>query len=325
MEIIFLGTSSGTPTKSRNVSGTVVKKANSKHWYLVDCGEGTQHQLLRAKLSLRKLKAVLITHVHGDHCYGLPGLIASATMSGRTAPLLIIAPQEIRQWIEMTCDISQMRLTYELQFMDVALIEQPLSLQSFDIEITELSHRVPSYAFSFSENQIQRPLDTEKLKRDGIEPSPVWGQIQKQQDVILESGKTLHADDYLLPAHEPRKVIISGDNDQPGLLHEAAKSADLLVHEATFTQEVSDKVGPHPQHSSAKMVGEFAESVQLKHLILTHFSVRYQDAGTGISVGTVNEIEQEAKQYYTGNLNLAEDLVTYTLSQDGDLQKQERL
>ncbi|WP_089730915.1 MBL fold metallo-hydrolase [Modicisalibacter muralis] len=93
MEIIFLGTSAGVPTQARNVSATAVKKRNAKGWYLVDCGEGTQQRVLHTKLSLNRLEAILITHTHGDHCYGLPGLLASASMAGRERSLTIAAPR----------------------------------------------------------------------------------------------------------------------------------------------------------------------------------------------------------------------------------------
>ena len=119
MEVIFLGTSSGVPTKHRNVTAIAVKMLKSKSWYLVDCGEGTQHQILHTNLSLNNLQAIFITHVHGDHCYGLPGLLASAAMSGRTNSLTIIGPGNIREFIENTQKTTQMRLSFNINFIDV--------------------------------------------------------------------------------------------------------------------------------------------------------------------------------------------------------------
>jgi len=114
MEIVFLGTSSGVPTKTRNVSATVVKRQDKKAWFLVDCGEGTQHQILHTKLALNHLSAIFITHVHGDHCFGLPGLLASASMSGRTEPITVIAPTEIKSFILSSQKVSDTFLTFEL-------------------------------------------------------------------------------------------------------------------------------------------------------------------------------------------------------------------
>ncbi|MCK5901826.1 MAG: ribonuclease Z [Cocleimonas sp.] len=317
MEITFLGTSSGAPTTTRSVSATAIKKANSKSWYLVDCGEGTQHQLLKAKLSLNTLKAIFITHVHGDHCYGLIGLISSATMAGRTAPLPIIAPKEIKAWVLYSLKMSQAKLSYVLEFTPLEGVNA-LEYHDFKIDISVLSHRVPSYAFGFSENNLQRQLDIQKLTEKRITPNPFWGRLRNQQNITLDSGEIINYNDYLLPEKTPRKIIISGDNDQPERLRYSVKKTNVLVHEATFTQQVADKVGRTPQHSSAKMIAEFAEKTNVANLILTHFSSRFQ---TKDDNKLSPELEAEAKQYYTGNLFLAYDLETYCLDQQGSLHR----
>lgn len=117
MDLIFLGTSSGTPTKQRNVTGLALAADSGKAWYLVDCGEATQHQLLHTPLSLNGLRAIFITHVHGDHCYGLPGLLASAAMAGRKDPLPIVAPKGIEAWIRATLELTAVFLPFALEFI----------------------------------------------------------------------------------------------------------------------------------------------------------------------------------------------------------------
>jgi len=227
MEIIFLGTSAGTPTKNRNVSGLAIRRVNSKQWCLIDCGEGTQHQLLHTKLSLARLQAIFITHVHGDHCYGLPGLLASAAMSGRTEPLWLVGPSAIRTFIDVVQTATHLNLSYELKYK---CIDEPnhslndLAIE-FDVEAIELSHRVPSFAYSFSENRLSNKLDTDKLEQDQIPRGALWGKLQQGLDVQLDNGSLICAQDYLLPMQHPRKIIISGDNDDPSLLHHAAKTA----------------------------------------------------------------------------------------------------
>ncbi|MBP2261873.1 ribonuclease Z [Pseudomonas sp. BP8] len=150
MDLQFLGTSSGVPTKARNVSATAVIEASGKRWYLVDCGEGTQHQLLHTPLSMRDLRAVFITHVHGDHCYGLPGLLASAGMSGRTEPLELIMPVALHEWIRQSLAVSQTFLPFELRLLALETLEC-WSSDQLEVSTRELSHRVPSYAFVFTE------------------------------------------------------------------------------------------------------------------------------------------------------------------------------
>lgn len=119
MDLLFLGTSAGVPTKARNVSATAVIEASGSHWYLVDCGEGTQHRLLHTPLSIRDLRAIFITHVHGDHCFGLPGLLASAGMSGRTQPLEVILPAVLHDWVRQGLVASDTFLPFELRLLPV--------------------------------------------------------------------------------------------------------------------------------------------------------------------------------------------------------------
>lgn len=323
MEIIFLGTSSGTPTKTRNVSALAIKRVNSKQWCLVDCGEGTQHQVLRTNLSLMNLGTIFITHVHGDHCYGLPGLLASAAMAGKTDTLTIVGPRDIQDFVEGASRATQLRLPYPIEFLAVDQwqdLSTPFpGCEEFDVRATLLSHRVPSYGYSFMENDLQPKLNVAKLKADNIDSGPLWGRIQKGSDVLLSDGREVSAADYLLAARKPREIIVAGDNDMPSLFVEAAKTADVLLHEATYTEDILQKVGAGPQHSSAKRVAIFAEDVSFRSLILTHFSPRYQD-NTEVSP-SILDVETEARAHYSGNLFLANDFDSYHLKSNGELIK----
>jgi len=321
MEIVFLGTSAGTPTKTRNVTGLAIHRVNSKKWCLVDCGEGTQHQLLHTKLSLTQLQAIFITHIHGDHCYGLPGLLASAAMQGRTEPLWIVGPSKIQAFIELMQTAVHLNLNYDIKYKCIDesdTILGDLGIE-FDVETINLSHRVPSVAYSFSENRLSNKLDVEKLAQDKITRGKLWGELQQGLDVQLDDGRIIFAQDYLLPLQNPRKIIISGDNDDPSLLTQAAKTANLLVHEATYTEDIAIKVGAGPQHSYAKLVAQFAHDINLDNLVLTHFSPRYQNAIN--SSPSIFDIENEARSVYHNKLFLANDLDRYILNKQGDLTK----
>ena len=317
MEIIFLGTSAGTPTKSRNVSAVAVKKANSKLWHLIDCGEGTQHQILHTKLSLNTLESIFITHVHGDHCYGLPGLLASASLAGRTTPLTIIAPAPIQEFVENTQKISKSSLAYKINFIHVEESKEYTGGENFNVEFIELSHCIPSYAYVFCEKKIQGKLDIAKLQEEGIEAGPRWGEIYKGINQTLTDGRKITASDYILADRKPRRIIVAGDNDTPNLLTDAASSATVLIHEATYTEDVAVKVGSAPQHSTAKVVAQFAEEVSIKNLILTHFSPRY--CKNSNSSPSITDIADEATKYYRGNLFLADDFDLYLLNKYGEL------
>lgn len=315
MELIFLGTSSGTPTKSRNVTALALRRSGSKSWCLIDCGEGTQHRILHTRLSLMQLDTLLITHVHGDHCYGLPGLLASAALNGRTAPLRIIAPLAILGLIDCYRRLTELRLTYPIDFIAVEQLATAANLQAFTVEAVALSHRVPCYAYVFSEKEVEGKLDTERLRSEGIPPGPLWRRLHQGEEIPFE-GRILRGRDYLLTRRAARKIIIAGDNDTPALLTAAARGANLLVHEATYTEAVAARVGCAPQHSDAARVARFAAAAGLPNLILTHFSARYQDRAVSPSIA---DIQTEARRHYQGNLQLARDFDCYRLDKSGQL------
>lgn len=315
MDLLFLGTSSGTPTKTRNVTALALIEDQGSAWNLIDCGEATQHQLLRTPLSLRDLQAILITHVHGDHCYGLPGLLASAGMSGRQAPLKIAAPEGIEDWLRSTQALTQLHLPFPLEFIRAESM-QGLRLGRLVVDAIELSHRVPSYAYAFTEAHVEPVLDTEKLRREGVPQGPLWGRLKKGQDVEHE-GRPLHHADYLAQGHAPRKIIVGGDNDRPALLAGASQGCQVLVHEATYTADVAEKVGPGVGHSSAALVAAFAQELGLPQLVLTHFSPRYQAAAP--QGPSMEDLRAEAARVYQGRLFLAEDFARYRLDRSGSL------
>ena len=320
MELQFLGTSSGTPSKTRNVSGLALRASGSPHWSLIDCGEGTQHQILRTNLSLHELRAVFITHMHGDHCYGLPGLLASAGMLNRTAPLTLVGPPALWRFVEGVMATTQLGLPYPLEFVDVHGLDAADMLPDLAVRATALSHRLPSWAYGFTERSVERHLDGGRLRAAGIAPGPAWGRVLRGEELVLDDGRVLHPDDFLLAPRKPRKVIVAGDNDRPELLVDEARTADVLVHEATYTEPVLQKVGQAPQHSSAAMTAGAASAAGVPNLVLTHFSPRYQDAarreGDGLSM---RDLELEARAQYSGRLFLARDFERYALDRKGVL------
>ncbi|EFF82422.1 putative ribonuclease Z [Acinetobacter haemolyticus ATCC 19194] len=318
LHFTFLGTSSGVPTLTRNVSGLAIRNSKNKDWILVDAGEGTQHRIQQAKLALQSLVAICITHVHGDHCYGLVGLLASAGMNARTAPLTIIAPKQIQQWIEVTAQLTDLHLPYPLNFIDVNEATQLLPLtDELSIQAHPLNHRVPSFAFSIIAQNTQKKLDTQALIQLGIPKGKAWGDLQQGQNIQF-NGETLKATDFIQLQTKRVHTIVGGDNDRPELLAQACQDAQLLIHESTYTQAILDKVGSGPMHSSAKMVAEFAQHQNLSNLILTHFSPRHQD-NTGQQA-----IAEEVKTFYTGNFYLAHDFDQFSLDETGQLTKIEK-
>ena len=315
MDLLFLGTSAGVPTKARNVSATAVIEASGSQWYLVDCGEGTQHQLLRTPLSIRDLRGVFITHVHGDHCFGLPGLLASAGMSGRTQPLDLILPAALHDWLRLGLAASDTFLPFELRLLAVEQLTDWCS-DTLRVSTVQLSHRVPSVGYVFTELNPEPRLDVQRLDAEGIPRGPLWGELAKGHSGE-HAGRVLHGRDYLRASRPARKVIVCGDNDSPELLAEVAKGADVLVHEATFTQPIIERSGATFGHSSAAQVARFAETAGVRNLVLTHFSARYQPDPRRSPC--IDDVREEALAQYSGNLTLARDLQRYRIGRDDSL------
>ncbi|MBS9779589.1 MAG: ribonuclease Z [Moraxellaceae bacterium] len=343
LQLTFLGTSSGIPTKYRNVSGLAVEcinpylskqrqlSKNNRPWVLIDCGEGTQHQLLHTKLSVHQLQAICITHVHGDHCYGLAGLLASMAMSGRKEPLELIAPKAIDTLLQALQITTELYLPYDIEFIAIEdyLIENNKICLAFHsshkltIDIVPLSHRVASYAFVLSQNLHKRSLKTEKLNAENVPASKLWGQLQQGEDVTTEDGRLLRSEDYVFDENKQIKIVIGGDNDEPKLLTKAVQGANLLVHEATYTQEIADKIllrednSFNPQHSTAKQVAEFATQQGLSHLILTHFSARYQMfEDVNEKIMNMGHLRAEVNAYYQGKFWLAKDFDKFVVDKN---------
>lgn len=335
LKLTFLGTSAGLPTKYRNVTGLAIslhnpyQAAKRKPWLLVDCGEATQHQLLKTALSVMQLEMICITHVHGDHCYGLPGLLASMAMNGRTTPLTIIAPQAIADYLAAVQATTELMLSYEIKFIAIERLKnacgyQPVTVEltdthSITVEVIALSHRTPSHAFKVTQCLTTTSLLTEKLMAMNIEDKRIWGKLQHGIDVNIDDI-TLKSADFVVEQQHKTALIVAGDNDTPSLLAKAMLDADVLVHEATYTQAIADKrktSAPSfdPMHSTAKQVAEFAQASQLKNLILTHFSARFQPFDNPVShTLNMSHIRAEVAAHYQGSCWLASDFDEFEIA-----------
>ncbi len=315
LKFTFLGTSSGVPTIRRNVTALAVQLPTGRDWWLVDCGEATQHRLQRTPLSVHDMVGICITHVHGDHSYGLPGLLASAAMTGRKRPLVLVAPQAVRAWLDATLLHTELFLTFPLVHVDVAAAQVVHQAPGLAIERFPLSHRSPSVAFRFDVRTTRRKLDIAALKARGVPAGPLWGRLQAGGHVTLDDGIVLTPSEFCIEQTARAVAVVGGDNDTPSLLHDACAEAQVLVHEATYTEAVLQKVGPGPTHSSVQRVAQFAAARGVPNLVLTHFSARY-DNPEGMA-----ELEAEGRLHYGGNLFLASDFDQYELDANGLLAK----
>jgi len=310
VKLTFLGTSAGKPTRERNVSALGLSLNQENKWYLFDCGEATQHQIMRSKLSLGKLDTIFITHLHGDHYYGLPGLLSTKMMEKALKPLSVYAPKGTRKFIECSLDISFEHLGYHLDIVEYQT-EETFVFDNFTLKVLPLRHSIESHAFYIKENDISNKLNEEKLRAAGLEPSYLYGEIKKGKNIIFQ-GRRLESKLFMLEPIPGRSLIIAGDNSNPDTLGKYLDNLDLLVHECTYTQDVYDSLPKKILHTTSKDLGKTAEKRQVKNLIANHISPRYNKN----SKVNVEMIYNEIKHNYKGRVFIANDLDVYTLSRD---------
>ncbi|MCD5323102.1 MULTISPECIES: ribonuclease Z [Pontibacillus] len=299
MEFIFLGTGAGVPSKKRNVTSIALQLLQERGaTWLIDCGEATQHQILNTSIRPRRIEKIFITHLHGDHIFGLPGLLGSRSFQGGTTPLEIYGPRGIKAFIETALSISSTRLTYDLQIheIDEGKIYED---DQFTITCKKLDHGILSYGYSFEEKDKPGELLVKQLQKSGIQPGPIYQQIKDNPRVMLEDGTMIEREDYVGPPKKGRKVCVFGDTRFHERFIPFVKDADVLVHEATFSEN-EETLAYNYYHSTTAQAARIAQEGGVKQLIMTHISSRYQDED-------VNSLLNEARTYFS-NTDIAADL-----------------
>ncbi|WP_088050561.1 ribonuclease Z [Virgibacillus dakarensis] len=277
MELIFLGTGAGVPSNERNVSAialTMLQEANSI--WLFDCGEATQHQIMKTSLKPRKINKIFITHMHGDHIFGLPGFLSSRSFQGGDDLLTVYGPKGIKEFIETSLTTSETHLKYPLEIVEIAEGKVFDDVQ-FTVYCKKLQHGIPCYGYRIVEKDKPGVLLADNLKEAGIQPGPIYQQIKDNAVVTTADGKTIHRKDFLGPDKPGRIISILGDTRNTEQNKTFVENADCLIHEATFDQEKADLAHEY-FHSTTAQAAMLARDAGVKRLILTHISSRYQKA-----------------------------------------------
>ncbi|MCT2537462.1 ribonuclease Z [Aquibacillus koreensis] len=275
MKLYFLGTGAGVPSKERNVSSIALELLQELgSIWLFDCGEATQHQILHTNIRPRKIDKIFISHLHGDHIYGLPGFLSSRSFQSGETPLTIYGPKGIEEYVETSLRVSGTKLAYPLNYQEVfdGLVFEDESFQVFALQ---LKHGVPSFGYKVVEKDILGELIPDKLKDAGITPGPIYREIKENEKVTLSNGEIIYRADFIGPDKPGRKLCIFGDTRYDPDHQSFIRDTDVLVHEATF--EGSQAQLAHDYfHSTTKQAATLASSSNVDHLILTHISSRYQ-------------------------------------------------
>lgn len=275
MELLFLGTGSGVPAKHRNLSSIILKLLDERNsMWLFDCGEATQQQILNTTVKPRKIEKIFITHLHGDHIFGLPGLLSSRAFQGGDTPLTIYGPKGIKQYVNTSLRLSQSHIKYGIRFKEIEDEGIVFEDKQFVVTTKLLQHGIPSYGYRIVEKDREGELMADKLQAMGVPFGPLFGRLKNGETVVLEDGREINGKEYIGPKQKGRIITILGDTKFSEQSIHLAENADVLVHESTFID--SDKKLAHSyNHSTNLEAVAVAKKANVSKLLLTHISARY--------------------------------------------------
>lgn len=271
-EVTILGSSSATPVFNRNPSAQLLN-CNEK-FYLIDCGEGTQQQLIKYNLKAARIDHIFISHLHGDHYFGLIGLLSSLHLNGRIKPMQIFGPKPLLEILEIQFKYSDTTLRYPIEFFPTDTDQPKQIFENSDLIVSTiiLNHRIPTTGFVFQQKQRQRKLIKDKAEEI---PMAYYTALKKGIDVELPNGDFVKSEDYTTAADAPRCYAYCSDTLYDERYFESIKNCDTLYHEATFTHDLLDRAN-ETHHTTALQAGEVAKINGAKKLIIGHFSSRYK-------------------------------------------------
>jgi ribonuclease Z len=270
LDVVFLGTSASAPTAGRAPTALLVRRGGDR--LLFDCGEGTQRQLMRSTLGLPDLEAIYLTHYHADHTLGLPGLLKTFALRGREVPLTVFGPPGLR---ELFNDLRRVfgKVAYPLETIEVRPGEA-LDRDGYRILVFPVHHGVSAVGYAVDEPDRPGEFDSVAADALGIPFGPERGALQRGESVTLPDGTAVTPDAVIGTARKGRRVVITGDTAPSETVRVLAEGADLLVHEATFSEDELARA-EETLHSTARQAAEVAAAAGVRLLALTHFSPRY--------------------------------------------------
>ena len=270
IQLTFLGTGAAVPSVDRNVSALMVHREGEA--FLFDCGEGTQRQMMRYAAGFT-VADLFITHYHADHTLGIPGLLRTMGLQGRTDELRIHGPAGAGRVLGELVALGMERPKFPVEIIEVTPGDR-LDRGEFAIEVGEARHKGKALCFALAEHERLGRFDPARARALGIPEGPLWGRIHRGEPVTLDGGRVVAPGELVGPPRPGRRIAISGDTTPcPGVL-ELARGADLLVHEATFGGDELERAR-ETRHATARQAAEVAAEAGAARLVLTHISARY--------------------------------------------------
>lgn len=261
----------------RNVSATAVVRDGE--WLLFDCGEGTQTQIARAKLNPSKLAAIFITHLHGDHFNGLSGLLSTMGLDRRVRELILIGPPGIREYLDTLARLKILYVNYPLDVREFSALKEVTTVYEagdYFVAARPLDHRIFTLGYRLEEHPRPGRFDLERARALGIPQGPLFRKLQLGEDVRLDDGRLIHSREVVGPPRPGKAVAYCTDTRPFAGTVELAHGVDLIIHEATYTDDMADEARDYG-HSTAAQAARIARQAQARRLLITHFSTRYPD------------------------------------------------
>ncbi len=294
MKLVFLGTSAAQPTAERGM--TCICLVLDREILMFDAGEGAQIAFQKAKLGWNKKIKIFVTHLHGDHCVGILGLLQTMSLQNRTESVDIYGPTGIEEFIAANLKILNFGLTFPVR---ITRIKEGLVFDDsgYSVHVCEAEHSIPAYSYLFTEKDKPGKFYPDKAKSLGIPEGKLWHELQSDKEVTVD-GKLVRPSDVMGEKRQGIKIGISGDTRPTAKLTEFFKGCNYMTFDSTYSDTLRDKAKDN-YHSTAKEAAELAKKAGVSNLILTHFSARYED---------VAELVSEAKTIH-GSVTAARDLL----------------
>lgn len=313
MQITFLGTSSGVPTRSRNVSSVALRLPQRAEMWLFDCGEGTQHQILRSDLKISQLSRIFITHMHGDHIFGLMGLLATCGLAGNVDRIDIYGPSGLNDYLQAASRYSHTHFSYPFK---VHVVRPGVIYEDdeFVVSCGLLQHRITAFGYRVEEKDRSGRFDIEKAKALQIPPGRIYGQLKRGETVTLNDGRVIDGTQLCGPTEIGRKIAYCTDTVFCDGAVQLAQDTDVLIHEATFAHQDADMAFQR-LHSTTTMAAQTAFLSKAHRLIMTHFSPRYAPG----NILELKDLLHEARAIFP-NTDMAYDFFTYEVPRRREVQ-----
>jgi len=294
--VVFLGTAGSVPTPKRSLPAVLIQRKGEQ--IMFDCGEGVQRQMVKAKVGFHKKMKIFVTHMHGDHVLGLPGLLQTMALLDREKKLDIYGPPGIKRFLENIRETVQFVLTFPVEVHEIYEAGVVCEENEYVVQTEWANHVIPSLAYAFAEKPRPGRFFPEKAKALGVSEGPLWSKLQHGHKIRLPNGKVVKPEEVTGMPRPGRKIVYTGDTRPFKGFVKFAAGADLLIHDATLDDDLAERA-EEDGHSTPSQAAKNAKKAKVKQLILTHISARYEDT---------SKLLEEARKFFK-NTQVAEDFM----------------